>query len=206
MPDRLSTTDPHHATDQPTDGDVGRADDRRGPRVRRRWRPSLLQALAVLLLFVAGGAGLGWLWEHLWEPTQGLVVRHEWFIVDEDLRYDLDGLRNQFSGTGLFVVLALAGGLVLGALSALLLSRDELVTLAAVLLGSVAGAVVMWQVGTALGPPDPDVLAETARRGTVLPDDLELGSLGALLALPLAGLLGLCAVFFLVPGRTREAT
>jgi hypothetical protein len=173
---------------------------------RRSLRPSLVQALVVLVLFCAAGAALGLLWERLWDPTEGMVVRHEWFVVDDQLRYDLDGLRNQFSGTGLFVLISLAAGLVLGVLSALLLARDEVVTMLAVALGAALGAVVMWQVGSHLGPPDPEVLAATAKRGTVLPDDLELGSPGALLAMPFAGLLGLCAVFLLVPGRSREAT
>jgi hypothetical protein len=159
------------------------------------------QAPVIVLLFVVAGVLLGVLWEHLWSPTQGRVVRHEWFVVDDQLRYDLDGLRNEFSGTALFVSLGLASGSVLGAVSALLLARRELRTLAAVVVGSVLASVLMWQVGTRLGPADPQVLARTAPRGTILPDQLELGSLGALVSLPLGACLALLVVFFLVPGR-----
>ena len=135
-----------------------------------------MRAALVLALFALTGAGLGVVWEHLWQPTQGMVVRREWFVVDSDFRYDPAGLRNQFSGTGLF----------------------------AVSIGSVVAAVSMWQVGARLGPADPQVLALTAERGTVLPDHLALGSPGALLVWPLASLVALCAVFLLIPGRHPE--
>ena len=74
----------------------------------------------------------------------------------------------------------------------------------AVAVGSVVASVLMWQVGTRLGPPDPEVLALAAKRGTVLPDNLALGSPGALLAWPFAALVALCAVFLLIPGRHPE--
>lgn len=189
MPDQLTSTPAHpstHAPD-PSPGGGGR---------RHRW-----QAPVVVALFVVAGLALGLVWEHLWSPTEGLVVRKQWFVVDEDLRYDLDGLRNQFTGTALFVSLGLGGGVVLGLLSALLLAREEIRTLVAVLVGSSLGSVLMWQVGTRLGPADPDLLARTAPRGTVLPDDLELGSWGALVAMPLGALVALAVVFFLLPAR-----
>ena len=104
---------------------------------RRAW----LRAALVVVLFALTGAGLGVWWEHLWQPSQGTVVRHEWFVVDGDFRYDLEGLRNQFSGTGLFVVLALAAGALLGGLTALLSRRDELLVLGTVAVGSVVAAV-----------------------------------------------------------------
>ena len=170
------------------------------PETRRAW----LRAALVLGLFAVTGAGLGVVWEHVWQPSQGLVVRREWFVVDSEFRYDPAGLRNQFSGTGLFVVIGGAAGLVLGGLMALLARRDELLVLGTVAVGSVVAAVLMWQVGTRLGPADPQVLALTAERGTVLPDHLALGSPGALLVWPLASLVALCAVFLLIPGRHRE--
>lgn len=159
------------------------------------------QVPVVLLLFLVAGGLLGVLWEHLWSPTEGRVVRHEWFVVDDQLRYDLDGLRNEFAGTALFVWLGLGAGLLLGAFCSAVLARQELRTLFSVLVGSVLGSLVMWQVGTRLGPADPEVLARTARRDTVLPDNLELGSLGALLAMPLGACLALLAVFLLLPAR-----
>ena len=80
------------------------------PETRRAW----LRAALVLGLFALTGAGLGVVWEHVWQPSQGLVVRREWFVVDSEFRYDPAGLRNQFSGTGLFVVIG--GVLAIGVL------------------------------------------------------------------------------------------
>ncbi|MBU2110606.1 MAG: hypothetical protein KKE65_03005 [Actinobacteria bacterium] len=54
---------------------------------RRAW----VRAVLVVVLFALTGAGLGVWWEHLWQPSQGTVVRHEWFVVDGDFRYDLEG-------------------------------------------------------------------------------------------------------------------
>lgn len=188
MPDQLT---PEHTLAPTHTAAPARAARRRG------W----WQAPLVVVLFVVVGIGLGVLWEQLWSPTEGLVVRRQWFVVDEDLRFDLDGLRNQFTGTALFVSLGLVGGAVTGLVSALLLARHELRTLAAVVVGSALGTVLMWQVGTRLGPVDPEVLARTSPRGTVLPDDLELGSLGALVAMPLGAVAALTVVFFLLPSR-----
>ena len=91
MPDQLT---PERAPVEPVASE---------PRPGGRW-----QAPVIVLVFVVAGVLLGILWEHLWSPTQGRVVRHEWFVVDDQLRYDLDGLRNEFAGTALFVSLGLA--------------------------------------------------------------------------------------------------
>lgn len=170
-----------------------------GPRPGGWW-----QAPVIVLLFVVAGLLLGVLWEHLWSPTEGRVVRREWFVVDDRLNYDLDGLRNEFAGTALFVWLGLGAGLLLGGACAVLLARNEVRTLVSVLVGAVLGSLAMWQVGTRLGPADPEVLARTARRDTVLPDNLELGSLGALLAMPLGACVALLVVFLLLPARRHR--
>lgn len=208
MPDQLTPEhDAHQHVAPPPVGPAGTVGlEPRRPRSPRRPGQGRWQAPAIVGLFLAAGAGLGVLWEQLWTPTRGVVVRRQWFVVDDQLRYDLDGLRNQFSGTALFTSLGVGAGVVLGLLCALLLARHELRTLAAVAVGSFLGSVVMWQVGTRLGPRDPELLARDLPRGTVLPDDLELGSLGALVALPLGALLALAVVFFLLPPRRPPET
>ena len=190
MPDQLT---PEHDAQQhadPVETGVAGLEPRR-PRRPHRAGAGRWQAPAIVALFVAAGAGLGVLWEQLWSPTRGIVVRRQWFVVDDQLRYDLDGLRNQFSGTALFTSLGLAAGVVLGLVC----------TLAAVAASSALASVLMWQVGTRLGPTDPEVLARDLPRGTVLPDNLELGSLGALVSLPLGAVLAVGVVFFLLPAR-----
>ncbi|MBM7506704.1 hypothetical protein ABKW28_17350 [Nocardioides sp. 31GB23] len=199
MPDQLTHSSSHHypfgsSLAQP--GDVRRA--------RAGLRASLLQALGVVLVFLVAGAALGWVWERWWEPSTGTVFRKEWFPVDAEGRYDLDALRNEFAGTAQYVVLALGGGVVLGALSSLALLGRELLALVVVLVASVLAAVVMWQVGAVLGPADPQELARTAGRGASLPSDLSLDSLGALVAWPLGALVGLSGVYFALPLGARE--
>ncbi|TIC80991.1 hypothetical protein [Nocardioides sp. GY 10127] len=162
-------------------------------------RRSVVLALATVLVGLVAGPLLGWLWETIWTPTQGLVVQHQWYVVDSDLTYDLDGLRHQFSGTMLYTVLAVPAGLVLGAVAALLSRRDEVLTLLAVVVGSAALGLGMWATGTWLGPQDPQVLAATATQGTSLPDHLSVGSWSVLVCAPLAATLAVTVVFGLLP-------
>lgn len=202
MPDQLTHSSSAHP--YPFGGHAAHPHDVR--RARTGLRASLLQAVGVVVVFVAVGAALGWVWERWWEPSTGTVFRKQWFPVDGEGRYDLDALRNEFAGTAQYVVLALGAGVVLGALSSLLMAGRELLALLTVVVASVLAAVVMWQVGAALGPPDPQELARTAGRGASLPSDLSLDSLGALLAWPLAAAFGTGSMYLLFPavgGRPR---
>lgn len=165
-------------------------------------RPSLVTGLLQLLLGVvvvaAIGALAGVVWEWLWTAPVGVVVDHRWVAEDEA------GLRAQFSGTGWFVVVGTVAGLVAGALVALFLDRVPLLTLVSVVLGSIVGTWLMLRVGTALGPPDPSTLADTAKAGTHLPDDLEVSRRSPWVALPGGALVALALVFFgLSAGRRR---
>ncbi|MBF4160638.1 hypothetical protein [Nocardioides acrostichi] len=166
---------------------------------------SLLWGLLLLVLALAAGAALGVGWEHWWSPTSGTVVQHHWYVVDKDLNYDLDGLRNQFRGTARFVEIGLATGAVLGLLAAFSPARDALVTLFFLVLGSAGASVLMWQVGTRLGPPDPQIAASTAKDGTVLAGNLALGSPVALVVLPVAALLVYATVTILTLGRVETS-
>ena len=122
------------------------------------------------------GVACGALWELWWAPPTGLVLDHVWYP-------DVDGVRQLFSGTGLYVVIGLAGGVLLGATCAWLFDRVELVTLAAVAAGSVLAGWLMFEVGTALAPPDPAAAASTAP-ATELPGTLEVEGDGAFVAFP----------------------
>jgi hypothetical protein len=133
----------------------------------RRVVPAIGQAGIVVAVCAVAGALAGVVWEWLWTPPVGVVIRHEWLV-------GLSGLRSEFSATGLYVVVASVAGLLVGALCGLFLDRAELVTLAAVLVGAVLAGWIMAQVGQALGPPDPRQLAETASNGTRLPSDLRI--------------------------------
>lgn len=159
--------------------------------------PVLGQAAIILVAFAAAGALCGLVWFQLWTPPLGVVSDGEW-LTDEE------GLRGDFAGTGLYVVIAGLAGLVLGALCAFLLDRAELVTLLAVVAGAVLAGWLMLQVGLARSPADPEVLAGTAEDGGTLAGQLRIVGDSPLVAFPGGALIGLAAVFLGVSKRPRK--
>lgn len=148
----------------------------------------LRQVLLVLVCFAVAGALAGILWEWLWTPSTGVVLDGE-FVLDGD------GLRNDFSGTALYVIVAAVTGLLLGVLVALLSQRHELVTLAAVVAGSALAGWLMLRTGIALGPPDPGPLARDAEDLTPLLNELAVAGRSPFVAFPAGALLGLIVIF-----------
>jgi hypothetical protein len=159
------------------------------------WRVAAVQALVVVVLFGAAGAACGWLWHRLWDAPSGVVADHQWYTSEA-------GLRDDFQGVAWYVAIALAAGLVLGVLCAWLLDRSEVVTLVAVVAGSVLAAYVMLEVGTHLSPGDPHELARTAADGTKLKGSLQVDSWPPRGAFPFGALLGLAFVFFVSVDRS----
>ncbi|MCP3421242.1 hypothetical protein [Nocardioides pinisoli] len=156
------------------------------------------RVLAVLALFVAGGAAGGVLWERLWDAPTGVAFKGRWYL--EPAGPDLS-----FESIALFVVIAFPLGLVLGVLAGLWRGR-ETVTLVAVLVASGVAAAVMYGVGSALGPPDPQALAAGRPDYTTLPGDLGLTApdegrvtwhATALVALPAGAMAGLVCCYLL---------
>ncbi|MFC4787347.1 hypothetical protein ACT8ZV_22915 [Nocardioides sp. MAHUQ-72] len=163
----------------------------RADRARSTWSflaPYAVQAVLVMAILAAVGALAGVVWEWWWSPPVGVVVHHHW-LQDEE------ALRGSFDATGTYVVVAAVAGLLAGAVVALLLDRSELVTLVAVLAGSLLGGWLMYRVGVALGPADPRPLAETAADGTRLPARLVVSGLSPRRVFPGAALLGVLVVF-----------
>ncbi|HEY0950186.1 hypothetical protein [Nocardioides sp.] len=160
------------------------------PGHRSSLRPGLVQLVLGVLVFAAVGALAGVVWEWLWTPPMGVVSGHRWLAEDEA------GLRGQFSGTGWFVVVATVSGLLAGAAVALFLDRVPLLTLLAVVAGSVLGTWLMLRVGAALGPDDPARLALTAKDGTHLPGALTVSRRTPWISMPAGGLVALTLVFF----------
>jgi hypothetical protein len=155
----------------------------------------------VLVGFAAVGAVAGVVWERIWSPTVGVAVDHQWTAGDAI------GLQHEFSGTGWYVVVASVAGILTGVVVALLAHRMPLLTLAAVVVGSVLAAWLMLVVGTALGPPDHEVVAATAADGTRIPMALSVTGRSAFTSLPAGALIGLMVVFIgLAPRRHPEAS
>lgn len=157
----------------------------------------LIQVGIVLVAFAAAGALCGLLWWQLWTPSTGVVEDHQWFTDEE-------GLRGEFSSTGLYVVIAAGAGLLIGALTSYFLDRAELVTLVAVAAGSALAAWLMLQVGVHYSPADPQQVAETAKDGTKLSGHLFVAGKSPFAAFPVGALTGLAMVFFGAAKRPRR--
>jgi hypothetical protein len=171
--------------------------DRPSSRGGRSWR-AVRDVVVVLVAFAVAGAVCGLLWESLWDAPPGVAYKHEWYLKPE-------GLPDDFSGTGLYVLVALVGGLVVAAVVALALGRNELITMVAVLVGAALAAWVMYVVGHRLGPPDPRKLAETADDLAPLPSDLRVHGKAAFLAFPVGAVAGLALVYFLFTRRSAPS-
>ncbi|MBZ5733362.1 hypothetical protein K8Z61_02530 [Nocardioides sp. TRM66260-LWL] len=167
------------------------------PSGRERWGRSVVQAVVCVVVLAVAGAAAGWLWEHLATLPRGAAVNGSWVGLDET------DYRDPFAATALYVLIAGVAGLVLGLVLSLALARDELVTLAGLVLGATVAGVLMWQIGQHLGPPDPDVVARTAADRTPIPGDLRLGSWVLVLVWPAAAALAANVVFFFLPGCRR---
>ena len=168
-----------------------------------RW---LLRALLVVAASVVVGALAGVVWEWVWTPPSGIAYQGRW-VLDED------GLPSEFSGTGWYVVVAAAAGILLGAGTALATRDDEVVSLVAVAVGAVLAGWLMFYVGHGLGPPDPRSVAPGADDLTAIVGDLRVGGAGvhprlyaldspAFVALPAGALLAFAALLLsLAPRR-----
>lgn len=152
------------------------------------------------MLFLAAAVAAGVLWEHWWTPPTGIVSGQEFFL-------DEQGLGAEFSGTGLYVVVALATGCLLGVLVAVAFRRHEMVTLVVTLAAAGVAGWVMARVGEALGPPDPDPLARGLEDWSPLVADLTVAGTSPYLALPIGALVGLAGAMFVevLVRRFRES-
>ena len=159
------------------------------------WRVVAAQVLATIAVFAGVGALCGLLWFHQWDVPSGTVSGGQWFT-------DEHGLRDDFSGTGWYIVITVAAGLVLGLLAAWVCEHSELATLGAVVVGSCLAGWLTYRVGLHLSAPDPQVLAATAADGTRLDGALRVHGLAPYGAFPFGALLGLMAVYLLTGRRS----
>ena len=163
--------------------------------VSPRW--VVRDVVIILVACAVVGALAGLVWEWWWTPPTGMVKRHAWVV-------DFYESRALFSATAIYVVLGLLGGILVGVTSAYFVDRVELVTLASVAAGSVLAAWLMLQVGAALAPPDPAVLAQTSPNKTVLPGTLEVSGDWALGAFPAGAMLGVAVIYIGLTSTRRS--
>jgi hypothetical protein len=168
-------------------------------------RRSVLLAVGVVLAYVVVGAVAGVVWEWLWSPPTQVVQKHQLFYSD------YGSLRRVFTGTGLYTLVSAVASAVVALVAGLLTRRNELLILAAVVLGSLAAAFTMHAVGVALGPPDPTKLAATSANGTQVSAQLVVNGKTPYVVWPMVSLFVLALVFFASPGslvgsRTGDAS
>lgn len=152
------------------------------------------QAVVFVAAFAVSGALAGVVWEQLWDAPDGVVFEGRWFLEPA-------GPDHAFSGTGWYVVVALLAGAVTAFVLGWLWPRNELVSVVAIALGSMLAAWVMFEVGHALGPQDPRVLATGQPDRTIIASDLRLAGVSAYAAFPIGALTASLYLFLAASGR-----
>ena len=169
-----------------------------------RWTlRAALEALVVVAVFAAVGAAVGYGWFRLWDSPSGVAFEGEWYPVPSD-----EGYRSIFGATASYVLLGALAGLVLGVLAAMLARHSELVTLAAVVVGTALAAWLSYRIGSSLGPPDAAALAASAKDYDEIPGNLAIEGRSPFVAWTFGGLLGVASTYLLTSGlaesRRRE--
>ncbi len=162
----------------------------------------------VILVYVVAGAAAGVLWERLWDAPAGMTFQGEWFLEPA-------GPDVSFGGVALFVLIAFPLGVLLAALAGRR-HGHEVATVLTVLVAAGLAGIVMYAVGSSLGPGDPQALAAGTPDFTPISGDLELTAPDedrapyrstALVALPAGAMTGLVGMYLLgsrgVAGRPR---
>ncbi len=163
---------------------------------RTPWASAAVRAAMLLVGFALAGVGGGYAWRHLWTPPDGVARGGGWVPTPVE-----EGLQNDFSGVGWYVVVALVLGLVLGTLTAVVLDRAEVVGVLVAVLGSALAAYLVLVVGESLSPPDPDQVAADSADETPIPGDLEFDGWTPLLSLPVGTLAALSTVYLMTTRR-----
>ena len=156
----------------------------------------LTRPILLLVLYAAAGVGGGYAWRYLWTPPEGEARGGSWVPTPVE-----EGLQNDFAGVGWYVVVALVLGLALGALTAFVLDRAEILGVVVTVVGSVLAAYLVLTVGERLSPPDPDQVAAESADDTEIPGDLEFDGWTPLLSAPVGALTALSTVYLLTSRR-----
>lgn len=146
--------------------------------------------LEIVIGFALVGLVAGFLWEAVWTPPTQVVQKHAVYYAD------YESLRRVFTGTGLYVLISLVGSALSALVATLLTRRRELLTLAAILVGSTLAGFVMWRAGVSRGPADPLTIAAHAADGTQVKGPLQVSGSSPFLVWPMVSMLVVALVFF----------
>lgn len=179
-----------------------------GGREPRSWRVPAVQAFAVLVVSAVVGVVASVVFYAWWSPARGLVYRGHWqrgLLSIDPLRWSATADESVFAGVAEFTVIGLVGGLLIGAVAAVL-ARNELVSLAAGTVGSLGAGVLAYALIALRAPASPAarIATDHVANGSLVSDTIHLGS--PWLALVFAGgaLVVLAAAFLLISRRPPE--
>ncbi|GAB7003770.1 hypothetical protein JCM18899A_12420 [Nocardioides sp. AN3] len=165
-----------------------------GLTAQRVSRTAVVWTAGILLGFALVGAVCGLIWRSLLHVPRGVVVGHQWYPASFD-----SGERASFAATGWYVVIAVVAAVVLGLLAAWLSRAPEVLTLGAVLVGSLLAGWLMLVVGLHGAPPDPQTAAAHAADGTRISGTLSRPGRAAFVTWPLLAVAAVGAFFLLIP-------
>lgn len=153
-------------------------------------RSAARDVAVVLAVSVLVGVALALLWHWWWAPApEGFVYQRAPFFGPDE----------EFRSTGTYVALAAPAGVLLGSVVTWLRDSDEVVTLVAVLVGSLLAGGVMLAVGHALGPDTATTVAAGLADGAAVDADLRVQPGPAWLAFPVGALVGCTVVLLTFP-------
>jgi hypothetical protein len=158
----------------------------------------LVRDVAVTLVaFLVAAVLVGFLWPQLVDPV--VVERADLGLLTDEV-----ALADRFDTVGWYSLLGGGFGLVLGV--GLLARRQahEVVTVLAVLAGAFLAAWLSAQLGTAVGPEDPDKVLAGAEVGATAQERVVLTSDVAYLVWPISAMIGAVVVLWSRHGRGSE--
>ncbi|MDT0201271.1 hypothetical protein [Nocardioides sp. AE5] len=157
---------------------------------------ALRQALVVVLTFIVAGVVCGWLWHQVWAPApEGFVYQHVPRFEDDEV----------IRSTGLYFLIAAAAGLLLGLVLTWWFEADEVITLAAVVLGALVAGWVMIGMGAWLGPESMEKVAAGAEDWTELKASMEVAGAAPWVAFPGGALAGAFVILVCFRSRAEAA-
>jgi len=137
-----------------------------------------------LAVFAVLGCLAGWLWSAWTDPALFLVTE------GNAVMGELEAGR-QFGADVVYSAIAVVAGLLAGSVLGWRYSRVGWLLPIVVALAAAGAALVAWQLGVALGPPDPGTALREAAVGAFVPERLDVHARGLLLLWPIAALTGL---------------
>ena len=162
-----------------------------------RGRLAARDTAAVLGVYLALGVVCGVLWWLLVDPATFTKVGDGGSMGEVQLG-------RRFDGDAWYSVIGAVTGLVAGVALAWWRSRDFVLTVVLLLVGSGLAAAVMELTGHWLGPGDPDTALAAAKAGAHVPVQLEVTARASYLVWPITSLIGSLVVLWSPPGDSEE--